>query len=78
MQCTNNLASKLCRFTPERTYLIVKEKKRFYGQSHQSKIVMFDKLRCTNQSVTNKQDIHGLLESGFPCTANMVLYVNKM
>ena len=31
-----------------------------------------------NQTATNKQGIHGLLESGLPCTLNMVLHVNTM
>ena len=32
----------------------------------------------TNQTAANKQGIHGLLESGLPCTLNMVLHVNTM
>ena len=32
----------------------------------------------TNQTAANKQGIHGLLQSGFPCTLNMVLHVKTM
>ena len=32
----------------------------------------------TNQTAANKQGIHGLLESGLPCTLNMVLHVKPM